>query len=598
MVKAKKGKNKKAAAPVGPTTNSTSSTTTPSMTATAVTTTTATATATATSPDHPMMETTATVTAASSSLMTTSHPVTTSSSRAAAATITAEDLDDLTWLRDIEMRQASNGEPLLKLEYNDNDDECMSLLQRFLEESSADSEIIDAIYQIWQQTVLSTLLQSSATWKKETVTQRDQKTMKDSLRVARLKINFILHHLIGRILTSPLKKWVAIRDRVMDMCYNTLQLMPRLVESCQHHPTDIRLAIVHYEGKEFLAAVACETWDTLYDYSIRMDPQRFVPVLRRCAMLDILDKDWNMLGGWDDVLKGLETKCCQHLTNNNNHNGSNHHHHHYNNNNNITTSNSNSSSYPSTPYTIPRLPSDYILHETTTILRNARNSMQCKFFSVRFMRYTDDQAPQRYRYYPKCSAPACANIETSHQIHPYRCTKCWYFHYCSASCQEYCDNIMGLHAKFCNDTPKAKAASCQKETEQYLGWSLSSISSSSRTNPNDLHDLTVVRCHTCGVPDDHHGTTTTTTTSTWHTTVKMKRCVQCQRVSYCSRACQEWDWRVGGHCHVCRPITTTTTVTNNNTLLLNNNNNKSSGSGTNNHTTTTTTTTSMAKDLN
>ena len=31
----------------------------------------------------------------------------------------------------------------------------------------------------------------------------------------------------------------------------------------------------------------------------------------------------------------------------------------------------------------------------------------------------------------------------------------------------------------------------------------------------------------------------------------MKRCQQCESVSYCSRQCQEWDWKVGGHREVC-----------------------------------------------
>ena len=122
--------------------------------------------------------------------------------------------------------------------------------------------------------------------------------------------------------------------------------------------------------------------DTLYDFSIQIDPDKFIPILRRCAMLEVLDKDWNMLGGWEDILKGVEAKCCSGVS-------------------------------------VTRLPSDQVLHETTTILRNARNSMQCKFFSVRFMRYTEDQAPQRWRYFPKCSAPACANIETHARLPPY-----------------------------------------------------------------------------------------------------------------------------------------------------------------------------------
>jgi hypothetical protein len=412
-----------------------------------------------------------------------------------------ENLDDLAWLRECEVRNQKNGEPYLQLEYQD-DDELVLLLQRFLEESAATVTVIDAIYHIWQQTVLSTLLQSSAVWKKDNVTATDQRTMKDTLKLARYKINFIMHHVTGSILTHPAVKWAAVKELVIEkLCYNTLQLVPRLAESCPHHKTDIRATIIHFEGKEFLAAVACETWDTLYDYSIQIDPDKFLPVLRRCAMLDCLDKDWNMLGGWGDILKGLEAKCC------------------------------------SATGTLHRLPSDTVLHEHTTILRNARNSMQCKFFSVRFMRYTVDQAPQRWRYFPKCSAPACSHIETAERPHPHRCHKCWYFHYCSAACQEYCDNIMGLHPKFCKDTPAAKAALCQKETEQYLGWN------SSADNAKDKDDTDpVLTCQACGaVEKEVDGDKS-----------KMKRCQHCRAVVYCSKQCQEWDWRVGGHRDVCK----------------------------------------------
>lgn len=411
-----------------------------------------------------------------------------------------ENLDDLSWLRECELRHCSNGEPYLQLEYHD-DDELILLLQRFLDESAATVEIVETVYQIWQQTVLSTLLQSSAVWKKDNVTPADQRQMKDTLKTGRYKINFIMHHVTGSMLTNPQPKWQKLRGNLVEMCFNTLQLVPRLAESCPHHKTDIRLCIIHFEGKEFLAAVACETWDTLYDYSIQIDPVRFIPVLRRCAMLDVLDKDWNMLGGWEDILKGMEAKCCAGIP-------------------------------------VSRLPSDQILHETTTILRNARNSMQCKFFSVRFMRYTEDQAPQRWRYFPKCSAPTCSNIETPLTPHIHRCRKCWYFHYCSPACQEYCDNIMGLHPKFCKDTPNSKAGLCQRETEQYLGWTVNTSS----------HDVDTLSCQACGAVENTHVTKGSTGSS-------MKRCQQCQAVSYCSRRCQEWDWRIGGHRESCKPLT-------------------------------------------
>jgi hypothetical protein len=424
-----------------------------------------------------------------------------------------DNLDDLVWLRECELRRDSNGEPYLQLEYQP-DDELVRLLQEFLAESAATKQIVLDIYQIWQQTVLSTLLQCSGLWKRQTVTAVDQRQMKDHLKLSRYKINFIMHHAVGSMLCSVDAKWMARKDDLVELCHNTLTLLPRLAESCPHHKTDIRQTIIHFEGKEFLSATACETWDTLYDFSIPFNPTLFIPVLRRCAMLDILDKDWNMLGGWEDILKGLEAKC-----------------------------------FPS--QSVLRLHSDHILHEQTTVLRNSRNSMQCKFFSVRFMRYTEDQAPQRWRYFPKCSAPACAHIESPTHPHKYRCRKCWYFHYCSASCQEYSDNIMGLHGKFCADTPEKKAAQCRKETEQYLGWAVSA------TVGDDECSL---QCRACGatqtVADWDASVTNVSNNASSSSSFKMKRCTQCRAVCYCSRQCQEWDWRVGGHKAICKPAGT------------------------------------------
>jgi hypothetical protein len=422
------------------------------------------------------------------------------SSSAAAATahisndIAAVDVDDLQWLRDCDTRRDQDGEAYLQLEYHD-DDEIMALLREFLERSTATKAVVDELYQIWQATVLSTMLSSSALWKKEVIQSGDQRVMKDQLKTSRYKINFLMHHAVGSMLSSTDPKWKSRQEDLVNLCFQTLQLLPRLAESCPHHKTDIRQAIIHFEGKEFLAAVACETWDTLYDYSIPIDPDRFVPILRRCAMLDILDKDWNMLGGWEDVLKGLEAKCCA------------------------------GPGGSQTP--VLRLPCDTLLHEHTTVLRNARNSMQCKFFSVRFMRYTEDQAPQRWRYFPKCSAPACSSIESALQPHPFRCQNCWYFHYCSESCQEYCDSIMGLHPKFCKDTPAGKSLQCRHETYSFLGWPLSESGS-------------LLTCRACGTSEQ--------------IVADMKRCSKCQSVYYCSRQCQEWDWRVGGHRVYCKKV--------------------------------------------
>ena len=430
-----------------------------------------------------------------------------------------EVLDTLDWLRYCDTNQDNHGQALLQLEYQP-DDPLMLLLNEFLISSRATVDIIDTMYQIWQQTVVSTLLASSSLWKQPIVQSSEQKLLKELLKTARYKIHFLLHHVIGSILTSKDQKWQQHQSHLLDLCYQSLSLLPRLAESCPPHKTDIRQAIFHLEGKEFLAAVACETWDTLYDTGVSIDPQRFIPILRRCAMLDILDKDWNMLGGWEDILQGLEAKCCNHQP-------------------------------------IQRLPCDAILHDQTTILRNARNSMQCKFFSVRFMKYTLDQAPQRWKYFPKCSAPACAHIETRQSPHQLRCTKCWYFHYCSPTCQDYCESIMGLHPKFCVDTPLSKAKLCQQETENYLGWNQQpQPSSKNGTGTQELH------CHACGMAESlvlESSSSSSSSTGKTPSTSAMKQCSQCQKVVYCSRQCQEWDWRIGGHKQSCQKNQTNST---------------------------------------
>jgi len=164
-----------------------------------------------------------------------------------------EDLSTLNWLRDCEVRRDSDGEPLLQLEYHP-DDELLVTFQRFLETCSPTQEIVDELYQIWQQTVLNTLLASSSLWKQDSVTSRDQRQLKDQLKLARYKIHFVMHHVVGQLLTNS--EWDELHAPLKQVVFQTLQLLPRLAESVPHHQTDLRQVILHFEGKEFLAAVA------------------------------------------------------------------------------------------------------------------------------------------------------------------------------------------------------------------------------------------------------------------------------------------------------------------------------------------------------
>ena len=56
-----------------------------------------------------------------------------------------ENLDDLNWLRECEVRHTASGDPFLQLEYQD-DDELIVLLHRFLEESAANKDIVVLIF--------------------------------------------------------------------------------------------------------------------------------------------------------------------------------------------------------------------------------------------------------------------------------------------------------------------------------------------------------------------------------------------------------------------------------------------------------------------
>ena len=88
--------------------------------------------------------------------------------------------------------------------------------------------------------------------------------------------------------------------------------------------------------------------------------------------------------------------------------------------------------------------------------------------------------------------------------------------------------------------PDSTGALCQKETEQYLGWAVTTTSD----------ELDVLTCQACGAVEEinNNGKGAGSSSST------MKRCQQCHSVCYCSRRCQEWDWRIGGHRESCKPV--------------------------------------------
>ena len=280
-------------------------------------------------------------------------------------------------------------------------------------------------------------------WKKDSVTARISDNMKDMLKQARYKINFILHHLTGSMLTSTAKKWIALKPHILDMCYNTLLLVPRLAESCPHSPTTFVSPLSISKARNFSPPSPAKPGTHCTISPFPLTPAKFIPVLRRCAMLDILDKDWNMLGGWEDILKGMEAKCC------------------------TGRAAPRSCASPATPFCTKKRP-----FCATPAIPCSASSFPSASCATRKTRPRSGGAT-----FPSAPPRPARNIETAGPAAPAPLPKVLVLSLLqSPACQEYCDNIMGLHPKFCKDTPASKAALCQKETEQYLGWTTAAAS--------------------------------------------------------------------------------------------------------------------------
>lgn len=174
--------------------------------------------------------------------------------------------------------------------------------------------------------------------------------------------------------------------------------------------------------------------------------------------------------------------------------------------------------------------SDKILQEKTFIWRKSRNSINCRRMMKSQMGYMMGMPPmppasQCFEYFSKCSVKGCSNIETPEKPHPHRCTKCYYFHFCSNACNQYA-RMFDLHD--CDSTPREKVEGIKRATEAYLG--LNKKKGSSESN----HE----RCHFCKTMRENA------------TKGKLMQCMRCKSVAYCDSDCQQWDWP--GHKGVCK----------------------------------------------
>ena len=233
------------------------------------------------------------------------------------------------------------------------------------------------------------------------------------------------------------------------------------------------------EVKAFLSQFCFNVWDPLTaqrSVQTKIPMDLVVPTMRRLGMMDLLDTDWSMHGTWEDILTAVN-RCGDNP--------------------------------------LPKIYADQVLDETSMIWKEARNSIDCrKMGKCRNL----PAAPQCFQYFPKCSVKKCSHIETAEKPDDHRCTKCYYFHFCSEACSQYAERY-DLHD--CDFTPPEMTEVIKTELETYMGWN----------RPKDEMKRCFSACNFCQTMRcDMTGGDT------------LVPCTKCGVVAYCDKNCMQWDW--------------------------------------------------------
>jgi len=403
--------------------------------------------------------------------------------------------DDLKWLRDCDKLKDSKGNPLLPIQAgNEIPIECgdiVYILDEFIKKSSASEDVMKEIQGILTETISSTMVDISEMFDRgglmhDAFEKIDLKTM----RMAS-KFKFVCYTVMGKLFCSLVDKWKRRREFLVEICCTLLCGLPKSLDMLPHHNSDPAKLMKHHKAKDFLSRVSVYLWkDFLCRNNIPVAPEVLIPLMRKLAMLDIIDANWNAVGCWNDILQHVEMQCNVY---------------------------------------IEQIPSDKILHEKSMLLHDGRDSMRCKQIRLTQKR-SDKNGMYCCELQRKCSSPSCSNIESRERPHKLRCHECFYFHWCSKACYEYCCKFTNIHSYLCKDTPPEEKQALQQQVTSFL-------SDDNKKELTDKRDS----CAACGAHKEAFEIT-------------LIRCTYCSGVNYCSKICQEWDWVDGGHMQVCERI--------------------------------------------
>jgi hypothetical protein len=337
------------------------------------------------------------------------------------------------------------------------------------------------------------------------------------LELRRRKALFILTAVIPRMFFH--KNFAILKDLIAHGLTRMLKVLVELSETITPDENDVMRQTYFFRAKEFLACIALQIWGVcMYENGIPVIKAKAVPLLRKLAMLDCLDPNWNYAGGFEMVLRLLEERTGR----------------------------------------ITRISSDRLLQESSDMFRLARNAIRCQILELTGLKkdeslrkcfnigggtnmstttlfeYTSPRrqssfelAPQMCAYFPKCSAYFCSDVETPQNPHRRRCYRCHFYHWCSPACQDYSDKVSEHHRIYCQVCPENKANACRSQMQEHLN-----------IQPHDEEAEESICCHGCGIAKAI-------------CKQPMTRCEVCMAVSYCSKTCQEWDWHCGGHASKC-----------------------------------------------
>jgi hypothetical protein len=405
---------------------------------------------------------------------------------------------DMDWIENVEdIVDEDSGEPLLDQFFGD-EDELTHMIDRFLSEKpDPHKNVIDRILDILVKCLQTTCKNSiEDTWTRSSITPKRQNATRTLQLLMMNKCRFLMT-IYTKILEHP--RWKTLgKEAIYENVNEALLAILPLMENYPHKPKDLGPLVLHFQVKQFLSECACVIWSTI----VNDDPTRYMritsaarppkrdipldlimPTMRRLAMLDLVDRNWDQFGDWNAIFQEFQSQGVSPLS---------------------------------------KTQADQILQERSSQWKLARNSLACRDHHK--MGSAMGFAPQCFRYFPKCTADMCSNIETPKKPHSIRCQKCYYFHCCSSACQRYAD-MFDQHQ--CDITPPEKASLIKGETDLYL-------------KKNQIEVKEAKQCHFCSTKKKHLAKNT------------MSRCSSCQTVWYCSKECQRWDWSSGNHKSECK----------------------------------------------